>query len=341
MIGISVVIPVCNSSRASLIACMKSLVSQEYHQSFEVIVVDDGSDNPIVPYIFEDIDIPSNMKLYLIRKRNGGPGSARNEGLYLATGDIIAFIDSDCVARSDWLNTIADFFKRNHDVCGFGGKIESSLEETLTQRFCTITKALSPIFNEDGQLVTAITANACFKRTCLLSVGGFHSAYQRAFEIGLKARGFEDGELSQRLKQRDNSIVYNPEAVVSHCHRKSITARLKQWYGYGLGASVYMQILNCDGREINLEPYAPPKPLSYPNILKGLILQSRVKRNLHKFKDLKCSVVDIIAFTIISELQKATFWLGIKKGREFLNIYKRMSFVNDAYTSSGLLVYEV
>ncbi len=94
MSHVSVVIPVFNS--APLVgAALRSVFAQTY-QDFEVIVVDDGSD---------DVDeltaalAPFQERIQYVRQPNGGPAKARNAGIALASGDLVAFLDAD----DEWL----------------------------------------------------------------------------------------------------------------------------------------------------------------------------------------------------------------------------------------------
>ena len=98
---ISVIIPVYKVEDY-LIQCVESILCQTY-TNLEVILIDDGSpDNcPDICDRYSEKD----SRVIVIHKENGGLSSARNAGLDIATGDIIAFIDSD-----DWIEL--DMFER-------------------------------------------------------------------------------------------------------------------------------------------------------------------------------------------------------------------------------------
>lgn len=85
----SVVIPAyCASSTIG--DALISVFSQESAPLFEVIVVDDGSTDDTAAVVERDFP-----EVRLIRKANGGPGSARNRGVAEARGDIVLFLDAD------------------------------------------------------------------------------------------------------------------------------------------------------------------------------------------------------------------------------------------------------
>jgi glycosyltransferase involved in cell wall biosynthesis len=96
----SVIIPTYNRPR-HVRGCLRALTQQNYpRQQFEVIVVDDGSLEPLEravdPY-------RERLTVTLLRQRNAGPGAARNTGASVARGQYLAFTDDDCRPPSDWL----------------------------------------------------------------------------------------------------------------------------------------------------------------------------------------------------------------------------------------------
>ena len=90
---VSVIVPVYNVERY-LDRCVKSIVGQIY-KNLEIILVDDGSPDKSPKMC--DVWALNDSRIKVIHKKNGGLGDARNAGLDVATGDLIAFVDSD-----DW-----------------------------------------------------------------------------------------------------------------------------------------------------------------------------------------------------------------------------------------------
>jgi glycosyltransferase involved in cell wall biosynthesis len=93
---ISVIIPVYKVEKY-LRQCVDSVLAQT-HSDLEVILVDDGSPDNCGAICDEYAEKDSRVKV--IHKENGGQGSARNRGLDAATGEYIAFVDSD-----DWVDS--------------------------------------------------------------------------------------------------------------------------------------------------------------------------------------------------------------------------------------------
>ena len=88
---ISVIIPVYNAEK-TIRRCLESIMSSEYEE-YEVVVVDDGSTDNSASILFEYANRDRRVKI--INQPNSGPAIARNKGLELAEGEIIAFVDSD------------------------------------------------------------------------------------------------------------------------------------------------------------------------------------------------------------------------------------------------------
>jgi len=93
---ISCIMPVCNGEKYILEA-LESVMAQSYPLT-EVIVVDDGSTDGT-----EQIVRTFGDRVRYLGRENAGPTIARNTGIAAATGDVIAFIDSDDVWSSDRL----------------------------------------------------------------------------------------------------------------------------------------------------------------------------------------------------------------------------------------------
>lgn len=105
---ISVVVPTRDRAQR-LLALLGSLRSQSLERSdFEVIVVDDGSQDPVAEAL-ESAGVEVEFTLRVIRREHhGGPARARNEGWRAARADLIAFTDDDCEAGREWLERLLE-----------------------------------------------------------------------------------------------------------------------------------------------------------------------------------------------------------------------------------------
>lgn len=112
---ISVIVPVYNSEKY-LDKCLDTLCNQTLRE-IEIIMVNDGSTDNSENIIKDRVKKDSRIKLY--NKKNGGQASARNLGLTKATGEYIAFIDSDDYIELNFCEELYNVAKKNNSdiVC--------------------------------------------------------------------------------------------------------------------------------------------------------------------------------------------------------------------------------
>lgn len=79
-------------------------------EKFEVIVVDDGSSDATHSIIEEAME-RNKIAIRYIYQQNDGIASASNLAISLATGDILAFTDGDCLCDPDWIEVIDDHIR--------------------------------------------------------------------------------------------------------------------------------------------------------------------------------------------------------------------------------------
>lgn len=108
---VSIIIPSFNSGN-HLPQCLKSIIAQSYG-SFEIIIVDDGSNDNTVEVIHEISMSEPRIKLFLNRK-NRGPSFSRNLGIEKSIGDYLLFVDSDDEMMPNALESLVSLANRNH-----------------------------------------------------------------------------------------------------------------------------------------------------------------------------------------------------------------------------------
>ncbi len=217
---ISVIIPAYNT--APFIAETLDSVFGQTFRDFEVIVINDGSPDTtsleaaLQPYI---------NRIVYIRQENRGLSGARNAGIRLARGELLAFVDSDDVWMPDYLSAQVEFLDSHPgvhasitDVLLFG-----SCEQEVVWR--TLKEGTDPILNfeqmlkrEGGQLPSAMVA----RRGRVLEVGMF----DEQIRIG------EDVEFCVRLCFPEGTIGYLGRVLVKYRQRPgSLTSdpRNRKW----------------------------------------------------------------------------------------------------------------
>lgn len=148
-VDISVIIPVYNVEKY-LRKCLDSVLNQDF-DSFEVIIVDDGSTDSSIKTAKEYADKYQN-KIKLIVQENKGLGGARNTGIEAAQGKYIIFVDSDDTIKQGTLSYLyKEIQNADADIAFFGiefvkddGTVNSELKPTEEERVVT-TLEESPI----------------------------------------------------------------------------------------------------------------------------------------------------------------------------------------------------
>ncbi|MBN1458144.1 MAG: glycosyltransferase family 2 protein, partial [Armatimonadetes bacterium] len=105
----SVVVPLFNNE-SSIGRALESVLGQNPPPT-EVIVVDDGSTDAGGSVVTGYGD-----SVRLVRKENGGPGSARNEGMKLTSGELVAFLDADDYWLPGFTAATTSFLVSNPEV---------------------------------------------------------------------------------------------------------------------------------------------------------------------------------------------------------------------------------
>ncbi len=121
---VSVVIPVHNGQK-TMKKCLESVLIQSY-DNYEVIIVDNNSNDNTKKIILEFQNKHTNLA-YVFEKEQKR-GAARNTGEKLATGDIVAMTDSDCIVPTSWIKELTKPIQNNDcdAVQGFEENIEDN-----------------------------------------------------------------------------------------------------------------------------------------------------------------------------------------------------------------------
>ena len=206
---ISVIIPVFNDGER-LQLCLTALAQQTYARSqFEVIVVDNGSE-PIDP-IKAAVEPYDNIILTF--EPTPGSYAARNQGLTLARGEVIAFTDADCIPAPDWLEKGLLHLQQTPNCGQVVGKV---------QLFFTNPQAPTPV--ELYESVTAFSQVNLLKRFHGGATANVFTWRHVVDEIGkfdTQLRSGGDMEWGSRIYIRGYQQVYAEEFLVQHPARAS------------------------------------------------------------------------------------------------------------------------
>lgn len=213
---VSVIIPVLNDAKR-LRLCLQALEQQTYPKSnYEIVVVDNGSDAS------ENIAAVVAQFGQAIVTTELTPGSyaARNRGISLAQGDVIAFTDADCIPANDWLVQGVKHLLNRPD-CGFiAGRVEiffsNSQRATPVELYEKITAFPQEYLLKQHHYAAA--ANIFTFRTVIEQVG--------IFDAGLKSNG--DVEWCQRVFAHGYQPDYADSVCVNHPARSSFQQLYKR-----------------------------------------------------------------------------------------------------------------
>jgi O-antigen biosynthesis protein len=212
----SVVICAYNAER-TMRACLESLRALRY-PNYEVIVVNDGSTD-------RTLEIAEQFpEARIISQENKGLSAARNVGIDAATGEIVAFTDSDCVVDPDWLTYLAYSFVHGGFVA-VGGPNLPPPEESRTAA-CVAASPGGPthVLLNDQVAEHIPGCNMAFRRDVLQSIGGFDAMFRAAGD---------DVDLCWRLQNDGHVIGFCATAIVWHFRRNTVKTYIKQQMGYG------------------------------------------------------------------------------------------------------------
>jgi glycosyltransferase involved in cell wall biosynthesis len=206
---VSVIIPVFND-RERLQLCLKALAEQTYRSPFEIIVVDNGSDD--LEPIAAAVALYANAVLAI--EPTPGSYAARNRGLAIAQGEIIAFTDADCIPASDWLEQ-GSYHLLSTPNCGLvAGHIEifpsDAHQPTAVELF-----EMATAFPQEHHLKTlryGATANLFTTKSVIERVGGFNQE--------LKSGG--DLDWGRRVDASGYRQIYGESVRISHPARASL-----------------------------------------------------------------------------------------------------------------------
>ncbi|MCD7844040.1 MAG: glycosyltransferase [Clostridiales bacterium] len=133
MATISLIIPVYNTEKGKLRRCFDSIYHHQTYRDFEVLVIDDGSDDGCADYLSI---CQKSYGFCLVRQSNQGVSAARNYGMALSSGDYIMFVDSDDSLEAECLSRIVALIAESNADMILGGI--NMIEKGGTQK-CAIS----------------------------------------------------------------------------------------------------------------------------------------------------------------------------------------------------------
>lgn len=205
---VSVIVPVYNDYR-NLINCLTSLAKQTYPRNlYEVIVVDNGST--------EDYGNITALFPGIVSVKEEYPTSyaARNKGVSVSRGEVIAFTDSDCVPDECWIEAGVNQLAGNPDCGLVAGKIRFSYKKPGHPNPAELFDSLNYLCQKHYvlNLRFGATANVFTRKKIFDKVGLFNSALYSGGDVEWGRLVFSSGY----------KLVYADDVCVTHPARHSL-----------------------------------------------------------------------------------------------------------------------
>jgi glycosyltransferase involved in cell wall biosynthesis len=196
--------------------CLRSLTAIDY-PTFEIIVCDDGSND-------RTLELARRFPVRVLELDRGGLSRARNAGIEAASGEIVAFIDSDAYAHCEWPYHLA-LSLEGEAVEATGGPNLAVREVGLAERVVAASPgAPMHVLITDDRAEHVPGCNMAYRKSVFEDVGGFDPVYTAAGD---------DVDLCWKVLDGDKQIAFTPAAQVRHHRRDTIKGYLKQQRGYG------------------------------------------------------------------------------------------------------------
>lgn len=215
MARIAVIVPTRNRPD-SLSRCVDALDRQTVNPQLDVVVVDDGSDDPAAVAAA----VAASPCARLIRfDRPRGPAAARNAGVRTADAEILLFTDDDCVPAPDWAARLAAAVEHGADDVVAGVTVNGSPDDPVA----SASEAIRGYVQRAGSFAASNNLGAAAR---VLADVAFDESYRYA----------EDRDWCARVLASGYSLRVERGAVVTHTQELRLSTFLRQQFGYGRGA---------------------------------------------------------------------------------------------------------
>jgi glycosyltransferase involved in cell wall biosynthesis len=198
------------------------------HCPLEFIIVDDCSDDR-TGAIVEDWKATvgfADVKYHRLSLRSG-PARARNAGIVLSTGNILAFTDSDCMADPLWVEQLYRRLTSRPEYAGVGGKV-LPLHDDIYSTYNTVYRCLEPPVHIEA----VISANCMFWKQPVIDAGMFDEFFFHP--------GGEEIALCMKLRIKGYRFGFEEQALVYHDYRQNLRDFIRTFYHYGVGEQIIL-----------------------------------------------------------------------------------------------------
>ncbi len=213
---VSVIIPTYN--RAALLRdAVRSVLDQETQTTFEIIIVDNNSQDDTRSVVHDLIADHPGRITYILETEQGN-AHARNRGVKSARAGVIAFLDDDVIVEKNWLASLKEVLDARADLSFVGGKVlpqwNGPPPSWLTPEHWSPLALLD--YGPEDLIISGnsprglLTANIAFRKSVFAETGAFSPHLQRVKNaIG----SMEDTEFLLRVCRSGKQGMYSPRMV--------------------------------------------------------------------------------------------------------------------------------
>jgi glycosyltransferase involved in cell wall biosynthesis len=240
---------VCTHRRPRQLQALVESLTRLDPAPWEVVIVDND------PGDADCREVVDAAGFRYLREDRRGLDNARNAGLRATRGEVVAFIDDDCVASPHWLEPLSRAFA--HDgVAAVTGPAFPYLLDTPTremmERKASLARGLRRVAFDWQSMsplhaaAMGVGANMTFRRDLLPE----EDPFPPELDAGTETESGGDSYLLGRILDAGHRVVYDPEMFVFHQHRDAPGALRKAVAGYGIGLSAALTKLVLEDREL-------------------------------------------------------------------------------------------
>jgi len=226
----SIIVP--TYERHDLLYTLLENIRKQTEKDFEIIIIDQSKDK------FDKISEFSDFSMVYFKTDVKGAAKARNTGISMAKGQVVAFIDDDCIPDENWLSNAKRYFE-DPAIIGVEGMIEADIYDSETHRV---------VANVGVEGIGFMTANLFVKLNVLQKIGGFDEGFDNPHfreDTDLGWRALQYGEIPyardvkvlhpshkrenvrESANERNRFYVHDPLLLKKH-HEKFIELYLRE-----------------------------------------------------------------------------------------------------------------
>jgi glycosyltransferase involved in cell wall biosynthesis len=212
---------ICTYNRLGLLRiCIESITKLITPASdFEILIINNNSSDGTAEYCTGLKHIYPYHNWRHIVEASQGIAYARSRGAAEATGEIVAYIDDDCMAEPDWLHKILEFYRNNPGAMSTGGRIIPKYLVPVAEWFGRYFWGLvgnydlgKSVFRMKGARYPA-GANMHFRKTVFEKYGYFDGHLGRS---GKSLIAGEEKAMYLKLLKAGEQVYYLPQVIVHH-----------------------------------------------------------------------------------------------------------------------------